>query len=319
MKTSEQNDQVIGGLAAVGAYVLWGIMPIYWKLIHGASSEEVLAHRIIWSFVFMILVILFTKSTKKLREDFRAIFTDFKRLLIIASASVVITVNWYTFIWAVDNDHVIQASLGYYINPLISVLLGVFFLKEKLSMWQIISVLLALIGVLIMTFQAGVFPWISLTLAVSFGLYGLLKKTVHLAAMTGLTIETLIITPVALIYILFFDSNASSSFSTAKPGLALLLMGAGVITAIPLLLFAAGANRISLAMIGFFQYIAPTLMLILGTLLYHEPFDSEHLLSFILIWVSLVLFTLSRTRWLKQIEDKIFHKKNAENLPISKS
>mgnify|MGYP001953563228 CR=1 FL=1 len=310
MNNTEHHEQVMGGLAAVGAYVLWGVMPIYWKLIDGATSGEILAHRIVWSFVFMLIILLFTRSYKLLNTDLKAMFKAPKRLVIITVASIVITINWYTFIWAVDHGHVIQASLGYYINPLISVLLGIIFLKEKLSMWQVISVLLALVGVFIMTFQAGVFPWISLILAVSFGLYGLLKKKVQLSAMTGLTIETLIITPFALIYLIFIDGNAGQSFNLDKPGLALLLMGAGVITAIPLLLFATGANRISLAMIGFFQYIAPTLMLILGTLLYHEAFDKEHLFSFILIWISLVLFTLSRTKWLINFENKLFHKKN---------
>ncbi|GGH78339.1 chloramphenicol-sensitive protein RarD [Pullulanibacillus pueri] len=311
MKKIEQNEQMAGALAAMGAYFLWGVMPIYWKLIKGASAGEVLAHRIIWSFVLMLIILWITRSYKQLNQDFRALFAAKKRLLIITSASIVITVNWYTFIWAVDHGHVIQASLGYYINPLVSVLLGVFFLKEKLSLWQIVSFILALIGVLIMTFQGGVFPWISLILAISFGLYGLLKKTVHLSAMTGLTIETLIITPVALIYLFFFDTTAGQTFNfTNHPGQALLLMGAGVITAIPLLLFAAGANRISLAMIGFFQYIAPTLMLILGTLLYHEPFDKEHLFSFILIWLSLILFTVSRTKWLIRVEQRLFPKKD---------
>lgn len=315
MKSAQSNEQVLGGLAAAGAYFLWGIMPIYWKLIDGATAGEVLAHRIIWSFVFMLIILLITKSMPRLLSDIRELLAAPKRLMIIIGASLAITINWYIFIWAVDQGHIVQASMGYYINPLLSVLLGVLFLKEKLTMWQIVSFVLALIGVLIMTFQAGNFPWISLSLALSFGLYGLLKKTVHLRAMTGLTIETFVATPFALLFLIQFDTSTSHSFTLAKPGLALLLMGAGVITAIPLLLFAAGANRISLAMVGFFQYIAPTIMLILGTLLYHEPFDNEHLLSFILIWISLILFTLARTKWFVSVENKIRHK---ENLPIGK-
>ncbi len=310
MKSNQPSDQVLGGMAAAGAYFLWGVMPIYWKLINGASAGEVLANRIVWSFIFMLIVILVTRSMPRLSSDIRKLFGEPKRLLIIIAASFAISINWYIFIWSVANGHVVQASLGYYINPLLSVLLGVIFLKEKLSMWQITSFVLALIGVLIMTFQAGVFPWISLTLALSFGLYGLLKKTVRLSAMTGLTIETSIVTPIALIYLFFFDAHAGNSFTFDKPGLMLLLMGAGVITAVPLLLFAAGANRISLAMVGFFQYIAPTIMLILGTLLYHEPFDNSRLFSFILIWISLVLFTLARTKGFKQLENKIRHRES---------
>lgn len=308
MKSAQPNDQVLGGIAAAGAYFLWGVMPIYWKLIVGATAGEVLAQRIIWSFVFMLVVILATRSARRLSADIRKLFAEPKRLLIIIAASFAISINWYIFIWSVGHGHVVQASLGYYINPLLSVLLGVIFLKEKLSMWQVVSFALALVGVLIMTFQAGIFPWISLSLALSFGLYGLLKKTVRLSAMTGLTIETSIVTPIALVYLLFFDAHVSSSFTADKPGLMLLLMGSGVITAVPLLLFAAGANRISLAMVGFFQYIAPTIMLILGTLLYHEPFDKSRLFSFILIWISLILFTLARTKGFKKLENKIRHK-----------
>lgn len=305
---TQPNEQLLGGIAAAGAYFLWGLMPIYWKLIQGVSAGEILASRIIWSFVFMVIIILFTRNTGRLTFDIKALFASPKRLWTIIGASIAISVNWYIFIWAVDHGHVIQASLGYYINPLLSVLLGVIFLKEKLTLWQILSFVLALIGVLIMTFQAGIFPWISLTLALSFGLYGLLKKTVKLSAMTGLTIETSIVTPIALIYLLFFDAHISQAFTFDKPGLMLLLMGSGVITAVPLLLFAAGANRISLAMVGFFQYIAPTFMLIIGTLLYHEPFDRSHLISFILIWISLLLFTFARTRGFVYLENKMLRK-----------
>ncbi|HSU79643.1 MAG TPA: EamA family transporter RarD [Candidatus Angelobacter sp.] len=312
MSSTESNDQLVGGLAAAGSYVLWGIMPIYWKLIHGASSEEVLAHRIIWSFVFMLLVLLFTRNIKNALKDLKILVSEPKRLWILIGASIFVTLNWYTFIWAVANGHIIQSSLGYYINPLISVILGILFLKERLSLWQIVSFILALIGVLFLTISAGTFPWISLTLAITFGIYGLLKKTVKLNAMSGLTIETLIITPVALIFLFFFDPTAGQSFNSGNLSLMFLLMGAGVVTAIPLLLFATGANRITLAMIGFFQYIAPTLMLILGTLLYHEPFDREHLYCFVLIWLALILFTLARTKWFVKAEAKLLRKSMAK-------
>lgn len=312
MSSTESNDQLLGGLSAAGSYVLWGIMPIYWKLIQGATAEEILAHRIIWSFVFMVLLLLFTRNIKKAFNDLRMLISEPKRLWILIGAAIFVTLNWYTFIWAVANGHIVQSSLGYYINPLISVILGILFLKERLSLWQIVSFILALIGVLFLTISAGTFPWISLTLALTFGIYGLLKKTVKLTAMSGLTIETLIITPIALIYLLFFDPTSGQSFSFANPSLMYLLMGAGVVTAIPLLLFAAGANRISLAMIGFFQYIAPTLMLILGTLLYHEPFDREHLFCFVLIWVALVVFTLAKTKLFMKAEAKLLRKSVAK-------
>ncbi|HET7579994.1 MAG TPA: EamA family transporter RarD [Bacillales bacterium] len=308
MKSGWSNEQFLGGAAAIGAYFLWGIMPIYWKLIEGATAKEILANRILWSFVFMILVLLFTKNMARLKHDLKVLAAEPKRLMIMIGASLVITVNWYTFIWAVNHGHVVEASLGYYINPLVSVLLGIVFLKEKLTLWQLVSCGLALVGVLIMTIHTGVFPWVSLGLAMSFGFYGLLKKTVHLPAMTGLTLETSIMTLVALVFLIFFDTNTGHVL-TADPGLEWLLIGTGVITAIPLLLFAAGANRISLSMVGFFQYIAPTLMLILGTLVYHESFNHEDLIAFVLIWISLVLFTFSRTSGLLRLEDRLIHRK----------
>ncbi len=315
MNSSESNEQLMGGVAAVSAYVLWGIIPIYWKLIDRASADEVLAQRIVWSFVFMLFLLLVSRSMPRLLSDIRELAVEPRRLLIMIGAAIFISVNWYTFIWAVEHDHVVQASLGYYINPLVSVLLGLLFLKEKLSLWQAVSFLLALVGVLLMAFRVGTFPWISLTLAFSFGLYGLLKKTVHLRAATGLAIETFIAAPVALAYLLFFDPNSGHAFSPAHPVSTALLIGSGVITAVPLLLFAAGANRISLTMIGFFQFIAPTLMLILGTVLYHEPFDRGHLFSFILIWLSLILFSLAKTRWLLRLEHRVIGGNRKKNFP----
>ncbi|MFC4620515.1 EamA family transporter RarD [Camelliibacillus cellulosilyticus] len=304
----KNNDQMLGALAAVFAYLLWGVLPIYWKLIDGVSAEAILANRIIWSFVFMIFIIFVTRNYSALIADVRELIHAPSRLVIIISASVIITINWYTFIWAVNHGHVVESSLGYYINPLVSVLLGILFLKEKLSMWQMVSFGLAVIGVLIMTIHAGTFPWISLVLALSFGVYGLLKKIVHLKAMTGLAIETLIMTPIALLYLFLFTNYSSSGYTT--PGLILLIIGSGIVTAIPLLLFAAGANRISLTMVGFFQYIAPTLMLILGTLLYHEPFNHEDLIAFILIWASLILFTLSKTKGFVRMEARVIPRKS---------
>ncbi|TCP31266.1 chloramphenicol-sensitive protein RarD [Scopulibacillus darangshiensis] len=307
MKSEHANDQMLGAIATIAAYVLWGVMPIYWKLIDGAPAGEILAQRIVWSFIFMIVILLFTGKLKRFASELRAMLLTPKKLLIISAASVVISINWYTYIWAVGHDHVVQASLGYYINPLVSVLLGMIFLKEKLSFWQIISFAIAFIGVLVMAWHVGTMPWVALVLAISFGLYGLLKKLVHLGAMTGLTIETLVITPFALIYLLGFQGG-NTNFGLAAPGLSALLIGAGIVTAVPLLLFASGANRIPLSMIGFFQYIAPTLMLILGTFVYHETFNQDQLAAFVLIWASLILYSVSKTKWLVNLENKLRHK-----------
>ncbi|WP_171016929.1 EamA family transporter RarD [Pseudalkalibacillus caeni] len=308
MKTEQANEQLIGIAAAAGAYFLWGILPLYWKLVDNIPAGEILAHRILWSFVFMILVLVFTKKLKKFKQDFRELLRNRKKLVGITLASIFISINWFTYIWAVNNHHVIETSLGYYINPLVSVLLGILVLKERLSFWQLVSFMLALVGVLNMTFHFGSVPWVALSLAMSFGIYGLLKKLASLGALTGLTIETLILTPVALIYLSSLNTGGYNAFHLTETSTALLLFGAGIVTAIPLLLFASGANRITLSMIGFLQYIAPTLQLILGVFLYHESFTTTHLVSFIFIWIALIVFSLARTKFFTKLEPGVFHK-----------
>jgi chloramphenicol-sensitive protein RarD len=309
MKLEQSNEQLIGIVATIVAYVLWGFLPIYWKLIQGAVPEEILAHRIVWSFVFMIFILSLTKKLSSFWTDFQTLMKTPKKLLGITLASFVISINWFTYIWAVNSNHVVEASLGYYMNPLVSVLLAMIFLKERLSFWQMISFSLALIGVLNMTLHFGSMPWVALSLAISFAVYGLLKKLANLGAMTGLTIETLIITPFALLYLGNLQISGTSAFTFHEPITALLLVGAGVATAIPLLLFASGANRIPLSMIGFLQYIAPTIMLIIGTVFYNEPFNDVHLVSFIFIWISLVIFSLSRTKQFVFLEQKLLYKR----------
>lgn len=296
MKNERENEQRSGIIAGAIAYSLWGILPIYWKFVDHVPSEEVLAHRIVWSFVFMIGVLLITGKFKPFVEELRSIFANRKRLIAITIASILISLNWFTYIWAVNNDHVIEASLGYYINPLVSVLLGIVVLKEKLSFWQLVSFLLATLGVLNMTFHFGAVPWAALVLAISFGLYGLAKKMIPLSAMTGLTVETLMILPVALIYLTIIHGNGGGSFGDSW-STSLLLYGAGVVTAVPLLLFASGAKKIPLSMLGFLQYIAPTISLMLGVFLYHEPFTTVHLVSFTLIWSALTIYSLARSRY----------------------
>ena len=305
------NEQTIGILSGAGAYFLWGILPLYWKLVGSVPSEEVLAHRIIWSFVFMMIILAVIRKISSFKIELYTIVRQPKKLAAIAFASLFITINWYAFIWAVNHDHVIQTSLGYYINPLISVLLGILFLKERLSFWQLVSFVLATIGVLNLVFRFGEIPWVSLILAMSFGLYGLLKKKARLGALTGLTIETLLITPFALIYLMTVRSSVADALYIQDSVIFSLLLGAGIVTAVPLLLFASGANRISLSMIGFLQYIAPTLMLIQGVFLYNESFTSVHVVSFTLIWAALVLFTFARTKLFRRIEPPYFQRKHS--------
>ncbi|WP_261134862.1 EamA family transporter RarD [Bacillus sp. Marseille-Q3570] len=305
MNDNQKREQVAGVSAGAGAYILWGFLPLYWKLINHVPSEEILAHRMIWSFVFMLIVLGILRRQKKFTQELKELFANRKKLLGLIFAAVFITLNWYTYIWAVNNNHVVEASLGYYINPLVSVLLGVLVLKERLSFWQIISFILAAVGVLILTIHFGSVPWVAISLALSFGLYGLLKKLVALGALTGLTIETLFITPVALLYVSMLEVNGTSAFQFADLTTTLLLIGAGVATAVPLLLFATGANRISLSMIGFLQYIAPTIMLFLGIFLYNEVFSQVHLIAFMFIWIALSIFTLANTRLLARFEPRL--------------
>lgn len=283
------NQEKVGIIYTTGAYFLWGFLPIYWKLVETVPAGEILGHRIVWSFIFMIGIVLFTRNWTAFIQECKVIIQNRKRLFGITLASILISLNWLTYIWAVNSDHVIQASLGYYINPLISILLGIIVLKERLTGNQLLSFVLAGIGVFYLTFNFGVFPWVSIVLALSFGFYGLLKKMVDVSPMFGLTIETMIVTPIAFIYLAAIP-KAAFSFQQLGSSTNLLLAGAGVATAIPLLLFASGAKKIPLAMLGFLQYIAPTIMLLLGVFLYHEVFTMAHFIAFAFIWSALLIY-----------------------------
>lgn len=304
----EPGEQFLGILSAAGAFILWGIFPIYWKLVDQVPALQIMSHRVAWCFVFMALVILVTKKLGVFLSELRKIFSSIKSFSGIFLASGLISVNWLTYIWAVNNDHIIETSLGYYINPLVSVLLGVIVLREKLSLWQMVSFVLAAVGVLNMTLHFGSVPWIALVLAMSFGLYGLSKKIIHLSAVTGIAVETLFISPFALLYLYYAHSSGVGAFALNNPGVSLTLAGAGVVTAIPLILFAGGAKRLPLSNIGFLQYTSPTIALVIGVFLFHEPFNRVHLVSFVLIWVALTIFSLARTRLFIQMENVLLER-----------
>ncbi|WP_085506375.1 EamA family transporter RarD [Thalassobacillus devorans] len=295
------NDNKLGVIYTGGAYVLWGFLPIYWKLVQEVSPIAILGHRIVWSFVFMIGVILIWRKWNEFRSEIKRTWKNKKSALGITFASIAISINWLTYIWAVNSEHVVEASLGYYINPLVSILLGMIFFKETFNRPQWLAFILAAAGVAYMTINFGSVPWLALMLAFSFGIYGLLKKTVDLNAMFGLTIETLIMTPIAAIYLLSLPQANWGSIDWLSTT-SLLLFGAGVATAIPLLLFAAGAKRIPLSMVGFLQYIAPTIMLIIGVFLYKEPFTHVHLVSFLFIWAGLLIYTYARVKRLRRYD-----------------
>ncbi|MCE7794813.1 EamA family transporter RarD [Salipaludibacillus sp. CUR1] len=300
----EQSEVTKGVAAGISAYLIWGFLPIYWKQTEHIPSFEVLAHRIVWSLLFMILMFFTIRKMSQLIYDIRYLMTHPKIIAGIALSAFFISVNWVLFIWAVANEHIVQVSLGYYINPLLNVLLGVLFFKEKLTFWQKISVFSALTGVSIMTFSFGEVPYIALVLAFSFGMYGLVKKQTKIGAMTGLTIETLLLMPAALGYIIWIHGSPFSAFYIEEPSTALLLAGTGAVTAVPLLLFGIGALKIPLSFIGFLQYIAPTIMLVLGVILYGESFTAVHAVSFSFIWLGLLIYSFSKTAFLANFTPK---------------
>jgi len=295
----KQNDQA-GIIYTAFSYFLWGILPIYWKWLNHVSAYEILANRIFWSFWFMLLFLFVSKRWKDLSLYLKTSLTKKKQLFALLLASLLISTNWFIYIWAVNTNQMVEASLGYYINPLVSVLLGVFILKESLSKAQMVSFGLAAIGVLILTISYGDFPWIAIGLAFSFGLYGLAKKLIQVESSIGLTLETLTIAPVSLLYLGYMYNEGSMSLFHVSLGTDLLLMGAGAVTAIPLLFFSKGAQQIPLYMVGFLQYIAPTLTLILGIWVYNETFSFTHLISFMFIWLALTIFTASRVQYARK-------------------
>ncbi|MGC8228801.1 EamA family transporter RarD [Pseudobacillus badius] len=279
------------------AYLLWGLFPIYWKLLGHVPAEEILANRVFWSFASMFLLLLITRKLGDLQATLKMMREKPKEAAALVTASFLVSGNWFLFIWAINNDRVIETSLGYYINPLMSVLLGVFVLKESLSKAQIFSVLFAAIGVAVLTISYGQFPWISLGLAVSFALYGLMKKTVQVEAAVGLTLETFAVTPIAVVFLAYWWSKGELALVSGSFSTALLLILGGAITALPLLLFAEGAPKIPLSMIGILQYITPTMTLLLGVFVYDEPFSATQFISFSFIWTALAIFTFSQIKW----------------------
>lgn len=296
----KDNQTKTGILYAAFAYLIWGLFPIYWKNLQGVGADEILANRVLWSFVFMVLLVTITRKWKKLGEVLYSFKKNKKQGFMLFIASVLVSCNWFIYIWAVNANQIIETSLGYYINPLVSVMLGMFVLKEKLTKAQYFSVGLAAIGVLILTISHGSFPWIALSLAFTFGLYGLAKKLISIDSEIGLTLETMFITPIALLYIVYLFVKGDHAFLAGSSGMDVLLMISGVLTAVPLLFFAKGAQRIPLSMLGFIQYMTPTLTLILGVFVYDEPFTSTHLLSFVFIWSALTLYSLSKTKLFSQ-------------------
>ncbi len=283
-----------GSLWVVGAFLFWGIMPIYWKHLEHVQSDEILTGRIVWAFVSTVIAVLIMKNGRLLIADIRELWKSQSQFWSLFIATVLITANWFTYIWAVNHDYIVQTSLGYYFNPLVSVLLGIIFLKEKLSSSQKVAFLLAFTGVIILTVSYGRIPWIALCLAITFAIYGFIKKNIKLDALRGLAIETLFITPFAIGYYIFLFMKGKAVFLHGDSKTDILLILTGIATALPLVMYAKGVQMIPLYVAGFIQYIAPTLMLFIGVVVYKESFGGIEMLSFSFIWAALILFTVSK-------------------------
>lgn len=280
----------------LAAYVLWGILPVYWKALELVSPFEILSSRFMWSCVFVFLLIIFQKKWLLFAKEVKQVFSNVKTGAAMVAAGITISFNWGTFIWAVNNGHIVETSMGYYINPLVSILFAVVFLRERLDKMQLAAITCAFIGVASMVYSFGKIPWVSLTLAFTFALYGLLKKILPVSALTSIMLETLLITPLALVYEYSLWQQGVSFYASGNLQIIMMLTGAGVATAIPLLLFTAGARLLPLKIIGFLQYISPTLTLLIGVFVYNEAFTASHLLAFGWIWAALLLFIVSQLR-----------------------
>jgi chloramphenicol-sensitive protein RarD len=287
MRAQQASAAQVGIMCAIAAYTMWGIAPIYFKQLTVLPAAEILMHRIIWSVLVLVgLIVALNQWTKVM-----AAFRNKKVMQVLLVAGILLGANWLLFIWAVNNDHILDASLGYYINPLINVFLGRLFLGERLRTFQRVAVVLAIVGVAILIFSYGHVPWIALVLAGSFSIYGILRKQVAVDSLPGLFIETLMLSPLALGYWLLFGSEYSNLFNN-DASLNMLILAAGIVTTAPLLCFTAAARRIMYSTLGFLQYIGPTLMFVLAVYLYDEPLDEARLITFGFVWLALAVFSV---------------------------
>ena len=282
----------LGIIYTLLAFLIWGLFPLYFKALHGIAPEEIVLHRFIWSLIFLSAVLLIKQRWAWLKPALK----QPKLIGVFILSAVLLASNWYTYIWAVNAGRVVDASLGYFINPLINVLLGVLFLHERLRPAQWLAIAIAAAGVAWLTWHAGHLPWVALILACTFALYGLLRKTAQLGALEGLSLETLVLFPIALAAMVYLLSTGQSDFVRAPASTQALVLLAGPITAIPLLLFAAGARKIPLSLVGILQYTGPTLQLLIGVFVFHEAFGTARAIGFGLIWLALAVYAIDGWR-----------------------
>jgi chloramphenicol-sensitive protein RarD len=286
------DERRTGVAAGLSAYALWGVFPLYFPLLEPAGGLEIVAHRVVWSLLFIAVLL----GVRRGWGQVRAVLADRRSLLVLAAAAVLIAVNWSVYVIAVNSGHVVEASLGYFVNPLVSVVLGVVVFRERLRRLQWVAVGVALVAVVVLTVDSGRPPWIALSLAGSFGLYGLMKKLVRVAPAPGLFVETAVVVVPALVLLGVLEARGSGHFGHAGAGNAVLLMSSGIATAVPLLLFAAATRRVPLSTIGLLQYVTPLLQLAVGVFVRHEPMPPARLAGFVIVWVALAVFTADSLR-----------------------
>ena len=289
--SNEYSEARLGVVAGLIAYSLWGVFPVYFKILESVAPLEVLAHRIVWAVPFGALILLLRRQW----PDVRRAIANRSMLGWLALSAFFITANWFIYIWAVQNEQIFETSLGYYINPLMYVFVGVLFFGERLRSLQLAAVIFASVGVLVLTLSGGAFPWVAISLAVFFTGYGVIRKRVVIGAMPGLFVETLLLFPFAMVWMTWLLVAGQASFGTQDMSLAMLLLAAGPITVVPLLLFAVAARRLPLTTIGFMQFLAPTLQFLTGVY-YGEKLTTAHLICFGLIWVAVILFSTDAIR-----------------------
>jgi chloramphenicol-sensitive protein RarD len=277
-----------GVMYALGSYILWGFLPIYMKSLTGVLPLEILSHRVAWSLLLLALALTISWRWAWLREA----LSDRRTVITFAFTAFLLSLNWLTYIWSVVHDHIVDGTLGYFMNPLVNVLLGVIFLRERLRPGQTVAIGVATLGVVYMAVNAGVLPWVGLTLAFSFSGYALLRKVAHLDSLKGLTLETLFLAIPSVSYLAYLTTTGGAHFGVSGLRTTLLLAGSGVITAVPLLLFAAGARRISLSTLGILQYTSPTIQFLIAVYLYGEAFHFVRIIGFSLIWLALLIYSL---------------------------
>jgi chloramphenicol-sensitive protein RarD len=292
--SAASHDERSALIAGFAAFITWGLVPVYWKLLKSVPALEILAHRFVWTALFLTLLLSWQRRWPEVAANLRSR----RALLYCLTSGLAIAINWFFFIWAVNAGRIIETSLGYFMTPLVNILFGTIFLRERLTRWQAVAVLLATSGVLYFTFGYGRFPWVALVLCTTFGLYGLLRKQSGTAAIPGLFFETIMLMPVALLYLVILQQAGALMFGPPHLSLSLLLISSGIVTGLPLVWFGHAARHLRLTTIGFLQYLAPTCTFFLGVFLYHETFTRAHLITFGLIWIALGIFTWEAVmRW----------------------